>query len=298
MLLTKRGSKLDNPFQEKLQTGEFQTIARVVPPKNPDPSPVVALASSWKGKVDTILVADNPSGIMGASPLATAGILRKEGHEIIMTISCRDRNRMALGSIALGSAGLSVRSILCVTGDYFNFGDNPEAKPVYDLDSVQLIGMLREMAQGKDIGGNPMGQPANFFVGAAVCATADPLPPQLGKARKKALAGAEFFITLPIFAIEQLNPLISGLKDLPVKIFAGVLLPSYQQISEYRDGSIPGTFIPENLVTRWRNEGEEAFVSSSFEHLRNLVSELRASGKIAGVCVSASGRESEIAGLL
>ena len=285
-------------FQERLQSGKFQTIARIVPPKSADLSAAVALASSWKGKVDSILVADNPSGVMGISPLVPAEILRREGHDVIMILSCRDRNRMALGSTALGAAALSIGSILCVSGDYFNFGDHPDAKPVYDLDSVQLIGMLREMENGKDIGGNALAGSLDLFLGAAVCATADPLLPQLAKAKKKALAGAEFFVTLPIFATEQLDPFISGVQDLPVKVLAGVLLPSYQEIAQYRDGSIPGTFIPENLVNRWRDEGEEAFVSSSARHVRKLISELRESGNVAGVCVSASGRESEIAGLL
>ncbi len=289
---------MDSLFQERLQSGKFQTIARIVPPKGADLSSTVALASSWKGKVDSILVADNPSGLMGVSSLILAEMLKREGHDVVITLSCRDRNRMALGSTALGAAALSIGSILCVSGDYFNFGDHPEAKPVYDLDSVQLIGMLREMKNGKDIGGNALAEPLDFFLGAAVCATADPLLPQLAKVRKKTLAGAEFLVTLPIFATEQLTPFVSGAKDLPVKILAGVLLPSYQEIAQYRDGSIPGTFIPEDLVNRWRDEGQEAFASSSADYARKLISELRGSGDVAGVCVSASGRESEIAGLL
>jgi len=113
---------LGSLFQERLQSGKFQTVARIVPPKSPDLSASVALASSWKGKVDSILVADNPSGVMGISPLVQAESLKREGHDVIMTFSCRDRNRMALGSVALGAAALSVGSILCVSGDYFNFG--------------------------------------------------------------------------------------------------------------------------------------------------------------------------------
>ncbi len=285
-------------FQERLQSGKFQTVARILSPKSSDLSASISLASSWKGKVDSILVADNPSGVMRISPLVQAESFKREGHDVIMTLSCRDRNRMALGSTALGAAALSIGSILCVSGDYFNFGDHPDAKPVYDLDSVQLIGMLREMQNGRDIGGNAIDGTLSFCLGAAVCATADPLPPQMLKARKKVLAGAEFFITLPIFTAEQLDSFVAGVKDLPVKVLAGVLMPSYQEIAQYRDGSIPGTFIPEDLVNRWRDEEEESFVSSSAGHVRKLISELKQSGKVAGVCVSASGRESEISGLL
>ena len=137
--------------------------------------------------MDSILVTDNPSGVMGVSPLVPAQTLKREGHDVIMTLSCRDRNRMALGSTALGAAALSIGSILCVSGDYFNFGDHPEAKPVYDLDSVQLIGMLREMENGKDVGGNALTGPLDLFLGAAVCATADPLLPQTGESQKKGI---------------------------------------------------------------------------------------------------------------
>ncbi|HTY23830.1 MAG TPA: methylenetetrahydrofolate reductase [Desulfomonilaceae bacterium] len=285
-------------FEQGLQSGKFQIVAQITPPKSADLSLAVALASSWKDKVDSFLVADNPSAVMGVSSLVLAQALKGEGHDVIMTISCRDRNRIALGSTALGSAALSIGSILCVSGDYFNFGDHPEAKPVYDLDSVQLLSMLRDMKNARDLGGNALAAPLDFFLGAAVCPNADPLPPQLMKARKKATAGASFLITSPIFTTEELDPFVSGAKDLPVKVLAGVLLPSYQEIAQYRDGSIPSTFIPENLVTRWRDGGEEQFMSSSADLVRKLISELKESGKVAGVCVSASGRESEIEGLL
>jgi len=290
---------LANPFQEGIRSGSFQFVARLVPPKSADLSSVLALASSWKGKVGSVLVADNPSAIMGVSALLLAQTLKREGHDVILVISCRDRNRIDLGSVALGAGAASVTSVLCVSGDYTHCGDHPEAKPVYDLDSVQLIGMLRDMGDGRDIAGNLLASSQRYFLGAAACAAADPLPPQLMKVRKKVAAGADFFITLPIFAVDQLQPFLDGVHDLPLKVLAGVLLPSYQEISGYRDGSIPGTFIPEELATGWREGGEEAFSASSAAHVRKLISDLRDSGKVAGVCISASsGREPEIERLL
>ena len=118
------------------------------------------------------------------------------------------------------------------------------------------------------------------------------------KARKKIGAGADFLITLPIFAIEQLDPFLNDMGPLSVKMIAGVFLPSHEEIAQYRDGSIPGTFIPPELVNQWRNQGPEAFLSSSAAHVRELIAGLRSSGKVAGVCISASGREAEVADLL
>jgi len=270
----------------------------VVPPRSANLAAVSALAASWKGRINSILVADNPSATTGVSSLVVADRLMRDGHDVIVTLSCRDRNRMALGSAALGAAALNIESILCVSGDHFNFGDNPAAKPVYDLDSVQLLGMLRDMQNGSDSAGNSPAEPPSFFLGAAFSATAEHSMPHLMKARKKIAAGAEFLITLPIFAVKELEPVLSGLSGSSAKILAGVLLPSYEQIQGYRDGSIPGTFIPEDLVRPWKDAGEEAFLSASAAHVKKLIAELKSSGKVAGVCVSATGRESEIEGLL
>lgn len=281
-------------FRTGLESGAFQVVARLIPPRGIDFSSLLARADSWKDNVNAILVADNASARMGASSLIAAEILKREGHEVILTVSCRDRNRLDLGSTALGAGAVSVQSILCVSGDFFTFGDHRDSKPVYDLDSVQLIAMLRELENGRDIAGNPVESPPSFSLGAAVCPTADPLAPQVMKARKKVEAGADFFITLPIFSIDQLDPFLDALGPVAVKMIAGLFLPSYEEIADYRDGSIPGTFIPQELVNQWRDQGPEAFLSSSAGHVRELVSELRSSGKVAGVCISASGREAEI----
>jgi methylenetetrahydrofolate reductase (NADPH) len=285
-------------FRQGLESGAFQVVARLTPPRSPDFSDAVGLASSWEGKVGTILVADNPSAVLGGSSLLLADRLKREGKDVALTISCRDLNRLALGSIALGAAAASIETILCVSGDYPTFGDHPQAKPVYDLDSVQLLGMLRDMEMGRDIAGNSLDDLPAFFPGAAVAVTADPLGPQLMKVKRKLAAGARFLISLPVFSKDPLDRFRESMKDTEVKILAGILLPSFDEIARYHDGSIPGTFIPEDLVDRWRGEGEEKFRSSSVRHIKNLVAELRESGRVDGVCISASGRESEIGDLL
>jgi 5,10-methylenetetrahydrofolate reductase len=284
-------------FRQGLESGDFQVLARVTPPRSADLSPVVELASSWQGKVGTILVADNPSASLGVSGVMLADRLKREGMDVTLAISCRDRNRLALGSIALAAAAASVETILCVSGDYPTFGDHPQAKPVFDLDSVQLLGMLRDMAAGRDIAGNALDDPPTFFSGAAAAATADPPGPQLMKIKRKITAGARFLITLPVFAAEPAYRFRDVVKDGEVKILAGLLLPTFEEIERYHDGSIPGTFIPEELVEKWRGEGKEAFLQSSIRHVKKLIAEFKESGKVDGVCVSAPGRESEIGDL-
>ncbi len=288
-----------NSFEERLRSESFELIAKITPPKSANLSAVVDAASSLKGKYDSLLIADNPSAVMGISALVVADRLTSEGHDVILSLSCRDRNRIALGSTILGAAAADIGSLFCVSGDYFNFGDHPEAKPVYDLDSVQLLSMIKEMENGRDMAGNPLeDKPLSFCIGAAVCPTADPLMPQLMKTRKKIAAGADFFITLPVFAMGQLDQFLEDSTTSSTKIFAGLLLPTYQQITRYEDGSIPGTFIPKDLIDQWRNAGEEAFQTASTHHVKNLISQLKDSGRFAGVCVNAPGRESDMQRLL
>lgn len=281
-----------------MAAGEFQVLAKAPSPKDADLSGLVAATSGWEGKVDGIVVGDNPYGRLGVSALVAAQRLKDEGWSVIMTIACRDRNRLALGSTALAAAAIGVDSVLCVSGDYFTFGDHRDAKPVFDFDSVQLLGMLKDMSQGRDAAGNNLGKPISFHAGAALRTTDDYHLPHIMKAKKKVAAGAEFLITLPVFSVEQVRSFLTEANNLAANIIAGVLLPFKQEIDRYTDGSIPGTIIPADLVNRWQSEDDEAFTASSIAHVKELIGRLRDSERIAGVCVSAPGREADIEQLL
>jgi methylenetetrahydrofolate reductase (NADPH) len=281
-----------------MDSGSFQVLARLDVGGNVNLASAVDLASSWKGRVDAILVSDNASARLGMSAITVADRLNREGLETILTLCCRDRNRMALASTVLAAGAVSLTTVFCVSGVHLSFGDHPEAKPVYDMDSVQLISMIRTMEQGRDSAGNPIEPLPHFCVGAAAAAAADPLGPQLAKTRKKITAGADFLITLPIFSAGQLDGFLEGLGNGSIKVFAGLALLPYSEISRYEDGSIPGTFIPGDPVASWKDAGEETYLTSSLDHTKRLIAELKASGKVAGVCVTAPGREAEIERLL
>lgn len=283
---------------DRVRSGSFEVVGRLDPPRNGDVSSIVTLAASRAAAVGSVLVTDNASARLGVSALLVAERLAREGLEPILTVSCRDRNRIALGSIVLGAAAASIGSLLCVSGDHPMLGDHPDAKAVYDVDSVQLIGMVRGMEEGRDAAGNELDPLPPFCLAAAACAAADPLAPQLGKARKKLKAGADFFITLPVFRIAQLEPFLDGLADPLVRVIAGVLLPSHEQVVGYRDGSIPGTFVPHDLIEQWRVMDAESFRKASSDHVKQLVADLRAWGRVAGVCISAPGREDKILSVL
>ncbi|HYS43148.1 MAG TPA: methylenetetrahydrofolate reductase, partial [Geobacteraceae bacterium] len=140
-------------LQQKLDAGEFVITAEVCPPKGSDCTEFLAKARALHGIADAINVTDNQGANMRISPLAAAALLVREGIEPIFQITCRDRNRMALQSDLLGAAALGVRNVLALTGDHISFGDHRQAKPVFDLDSVQLLQAIAELNAGKDLSG-------------------------------------------------------------------------------------------------------------------------------------------------
>jgi methylenetetrahydrofolate reductase (NADPH) len=252
----------------------------------------------WKTKIDAILVADNPSANFTISAAAAAGALLNAGWPTLLSLNCRDRNRIALASEALGACAVGIDGVVCVSGDSTVFGAVPEAKPVFDLDSAQLISWLKNgrLYEAPELGG-AFAFP-DLCVGAAVNVNANPAAPQLMKARKKVAAGADFLVTLPVF-----NP---GLPDAfshefmrkPTRIFVGVLLPTLEQVKA-RIAGVPGSHacIPEDIARAWAAEPEESFSKATLDFTRNLLRSLRALSGIAGVCVSAPGREGDIPAL-
>lgn len=285
-------------FQESLRNGEFQVIGLLWPPRSANMASVLSLPDGWRGKVDAVLVADNPQATFGISALAVAGALKATGLPTVLSVSCRDRNRIALASEVIGAAALGIENLFCVSGDSTGFGDTPEAKPVYDLDSAQLVSWLKKgrLYEEPDSGG-AFDFP-DFCVGGAVNVNADPLAPQLLKVRKKIAAGADFFITLPLFDTTLPDGFRQGFSAGAAKLIAGVLLPSFDQVKA-RVSGIPGphSCIPEGLARKWGAEAEEAFRSATLEFTRNLLEKMRRTTGLAGVCVLAPGREADAPGL-
>src|ERR1039457_1422502 len=143
-------------LQQKLDAGRFVITAEVCPPKGTDCGEFLEKAKTLREVTDAINVTDNQGANMRISPLAASALLVREGIEPIFQLTCRDRNRLALQSDILGAAALGVRNILALTGDHISFGDHRQARPVFDLDSVQLLRTIKELMAGMDLEGNPL----------------------------------------------------------------------------------------------------------------------------------------------
>ncbi|MCM8771353.1 MAG: methylenetetrahydrofolate reductase, partial [Candidatus Omnitrophica bacterium] len=212
--------------------------------------------------------------VMRLGSLAVCALLKQKGFEPIYQLTCRDRNRLALQSDLLSAAALGIENVLILTGDHPTLGDHPEAKPVFDLDSVQLLEVARGLTQGLDMKGNKLeGTPPKFCLGAVVNPGADPLEPQIIKMEKKIAAGAEFFQTQAVYDIRVFENFLSKIKHLKTTILAGIVLLKSAAMARYMNKNVAGVCVPDNLI----KEMEEAKdrVSKSIEIASRLIKELK-----------------------
>jgi 5,10-methylenetetrahydrofolate reductase len=277
------------PFhlQEQLAAGRFVVTAEVCPPKGCDVTEFLAKARAVAGIVDAINVTDNQGANMRISPLAAAALLVREGIEPVFQLTCRDRNRLALQSELLGAASLGVRTVLALSGDGIACGDHRGAKPVFDLDSVQLLQAIARLNEGRDLSGAPLDGTPAFFPGAAAAPEAQPFELTLLKLEKKATAGARFFQTQAIFSGEKLAAFTTAVRPLGVKVIAGILLLKSAGMARYVNRHIPGLSVPEELVTELAEATDP--VAAGVAIARRLA--VAARGCCDGIHVMAMGRE-------
>jgi 5,10-methylenetetrahydrofolate reductase len=274
-------------LQEKLDAGEFVVTAEVCPPKGADCSEFLARAAALQGCADAINVTDNQGANMRISPLAAAALLVREGIEPVFQITCRDRNRMALQSDLLGAAALGIRNILALTGDHISFGDHRQAKPVFDLDSVQLLQAIASLSSGKDLAGRPLHGAPLFYSGAAAAPEAEPFEPTLFKLEKKAAAGARFFQTQAFFDLERLRLFREAVKPFGVKVIAGIFLLKSAKMARFVTDAIPGLRVPDSIVQELENASDP--LGQGVEIARRLAADARSC--CDGIHIMAMGRE-------
>jgi 5,10-methylenetetrahydrofolate reductase len=274
-------------LQEKLDAGEFVVTAEVCPPKGADCGEFLARAAALQGCADAINVTDNQGANMRISPLAAAALLVKEGIEPVFQITCRDRNRMALQSDLLGAAALGIRNILALTGDHISFGDHRQAKPVFDLDSVQLLQAIASLSSGKDLAGRPLHGAPLFYSGAAAAPEAEPFELTLFKLEKKAAAGARFFQTQAFFDLERLRLFREAVKPFGVKVIAGIFLLKSAKMARFVTDAIPGLRVPDSIVQELENASDP--LGQGVEIARRLAADARSC--CDGIHIMAMGRE-------
>ena len=261
-------------FKEKIQAGKFLVTSEIGPPKGIETKTILEDAELIRGRVDAINVTDLQSSVMRLGSLAVCALLKQKGLEPIFQITCRDRNRLALQSDILSAAALGIENILILTGDHTTLGDHPEAKPVFDLDSVQLLQVVRKLQEGFDMNGNKLeGTPPKFCVGAVVNPGADPIEPQIIKMEKKIEAGAEFFQTQAVYDIKVFENFLSKIKHLKTTILAGIVLLKSAGMARYMNKNVAGVFVPDNLIKEMEETKDKS--AKSVEIASRLIQELK-----------------------
>ena len=282
-------------FEKILEEGKFAVTCEIGPPKGAGIEEIRAAAEELRNVADGINVTDLQSSVMRLGSLTTCHLLKDWGLDPIFQITCRDRNRLALQSDLLSAYVMGIRNVLALTGDYTTTGDHPQAEPVFDLDSVQLLWAIKNLEEGKDLAGNELTQKPSFFKGAVVNPGADTEAAyelQIIKMKKKIDQGAQFFQTQAIFDAEVFKKFLERVRkeNINVPILAGIILLKSEKMANYMNKFVPGVFVPESLVKKM--EGTQDKVSMCIEIASGLIEEVRP--YCAGVHIQALGWEKHI----
>jgi methylenetetrahydrofolate reductase (NADH) len=289
---------MSKPFQDSLKNGKFIVTVELDPPKGADPQELLKQAGALKDSTDGINLSDNRGGVMRMGALTASFLVKQAGAEPILNLACRDKNRLALASEALGASALGIANILCMTGDHTSHGDHREAKPVYDLDSVQALKMLKGLVAGQDLNGHALEGPPRLCLGAVVTPEADPIEPQLLKFSKKAELGLDFFQTQAVFDLDRLAGFLKFGRQFDSKIIVGVRLLNWEEISLYKDGSLPGVVVPQGLIQEWQQAGEKEGPQKALEWVIGQVQTIKNQKLGDGIHLMAMGQEQLIPEIL
>ena len=242
-------------FREKLNSSKFLVTAEISPPKGTNVSTPLEDAIQLKGLADALNVTDNQCSIMHMSSLAFSKLLLDEGHEVIMQLTCRDRNRIGLQSDLLGAYALGLRNVCVMTGDFPSCGDHPGSKPVYDLDSVQLLELVRKLDKGIDLAGNKLDGGTCFCMGAVSGINPQEVL-QLIKLGKKVGCGADFIQTQAVYDVGMFEEFVESTAHLDVPILAGLIPLKSLRMAEYMNEHISGIHVPEEILSRLKTASD------------------------------------------
>ena len=279
----KSGSNLE----KLLEAGEFVFTGELGPPKSADKENVKAKAEHLKGFVDAVNITDNQTAIVRMSSIAAGLIAMECGLEPVIQITCRDRNRLAIQADVLGAYALGLKNILCLSGDHQQFGNHPTAKNVHDIDSIQLVDMLRKMrdekqfACGDEIKSTKKGpfMEPKVFIGAAANPFGGPIKYRPTRLGKKANAGADFIQTQCIYDMDRFKKWMKevvnrGLHE-KTAILAGITPLKSYKMAEYMRDNVAGMTVPDEIIDRMKTaenpaEEGEKIALEQVEEFRNI----------------------------
>jgi methylenetetrahydrofolate reductase (NADPH) len=254
-------------LESMLAAGHFAVTAEIGPPRGPDPAEVINKAAILKSVADAYNVTDNQTAVVRMSSIAASKVILEEGLEPVMQIVCRDRNRIAIQSDLLGASALGLRNVLCLSGDHQSSGGGGKlnghtgAKNVYDIDSIQLISIVKGLRDDAvQDGGDSISPAAPFFIGAAWTPFGPPEKFRTIRLAKKIQAGADFIQTQAVYDIKRFAEAVRRAEDMGLTekaaILPGIIIPRSAGMLKYMNANVPGIEVPDEMIKRMKDAAD------------------------------------------
>ena len=288
MSIDKNDFKSGSNLEKILKAGHFAFTGELGPPRGTKLEEVKQKAQHLKGNVDAVNITDNQTAMVRMSSWAASLILIQEGLEPNFQMVCRDRNRLAMQSDILGAYAHGVRNMLCLSGDHCMFGDHPTAKGVFDIDSMQLIHMVKQMRdESKFQGGADIADPPKIFIGAAANPFADPFEWRVHRLAKKINAGVDFIQTQCIYNMKKFREWVKQANDMGIiekaYILAGVTPMKSVGMAKYIKSKVPGMDVPDEVIKRLQGAGKGKVADEGIKIACEQIEELKVMKGVAGV---------------
>lgn len=284
-------------LKRKFEQGEFAILAEIEPPKGVEISTMVTNAIRVKGKVDAFLVPEMSNAVMRMSSLGGAMILEGKGVETVIQLNCRDRNRIALQADLLAANACGINNVMAVTGEEPSFGDHHQARPVYDINLLELLQAIMSLQKGRDMAGIELSGTPEFLVGSTANIGAKGKSPELEleEMNKKIESGAQFFITPPLFDLAAIEPFLKRVDLDKTKILPTVLLLKSLGMARYMARNVDHVYIPDALIKRIQKSSEK--VRECTRIASEMVTAIKQEG-FSGVLLATIGWENKLPDIL
>ncbi len=284
--------KTESRLEKILDKGAFAVTSECGPPRGADPDVIREKGKLLKGVVDAANITDCQTSVVRMSSFASCLILKEMGFDPILQMVTRDRNRIAIQSDILGAAALGINNILCLSGDHQRFGDHPQAKNVYDIDSIQLIMTVKKMRdEGKFLNDEELTKPPKLFIGAAANPFADPFEIRALRLAKKVAAGVQFIQTQCIFNLDRFAEWMRQVVDMGlherVAILGGVTPLKSVGMGKYMKNLVPGMDVPDAIIERLKGVEKEKQSAEGIKICIESIQRLREMEGVRGVHIMA-----------
>jgi 5,10-methylenetetrahydrofolate reductase len=283
-------------LEEKIRSGTFVVTTELNPPKGTDLTELFAKADDLKGLVDAVNITESPRARMAVEPKAVGHLLQDRGHEAIVQITARDRNRIAIQADILGASLLGIENFLLLNGDNPKNGDHPDAKGVFDLATLDMLRAARTLREGKDLSGAQLKGAPKLFIAAAANPGAPDLDAEAENTRRKIDAGAQFFQTQAVFDADLLKRYMDAAKPGEAAVLAGIIPLKSAKMGAWLNANVPGIRVPQALLDEMERAGPEGEVAAGIDIAARIIREVR--GLCSGVHIMAIGWERHIPAIL